>query len=107
VGTRRPFDGRARELLYDDVPRNRGVLEIRIHGTVGKTDNGYCFSEIVIRPSLTIPNEEQRERAISLLDKAKALCLVLRALATAQKFDARIEISKHSHQSEDLGIHVC
>ena len=76
-------------------------------GTVGKTDNGYCFSEIVIRPSLTIPNEEQRERAISLLDKAKALCLVLRALATAQKFDARIEISKHSHQSEDLGIHVC
>jgi organic hydroperoxide reductase OsmC/OhrA len=82
-------------------------LAVEAEGTVGKTDNGYCFSEILIRPSLTIPNEEQRERAISLLDKAKALCLVSRALATAQKFEARIEISKHSHQSEDLGIHVC
>jgi hypothetical protein len=113
VDTRRPFDGRARELLYDDVPRNRGVLELRIHGlgveaegTVDKTGYGYCFSEIIIRPSLTIPNKEQRERAISLLDKAKALCLVSRALATAQNFDARIEISKHSHQSEDRGLYV-
>ena len=82
-------------------------LAVEAEGTVSKTDTGYCFSEIVIRPSLTIPDEEQRGRAISLLDKAKALCLVSRALATAQNFDARIEISKHSHQSEDLGIHVC
>ena len=82
-------------------------LAVEAEGTVGKTDNGYCFSEIVIRPSLTIPNESQRERAISLLHKAKARCLVSRALATAQKFEARIEIRKHSHQSEDRGVHVC
>ena len=82
-------------------------LAVEAEGTVGKTDNGYCFSGIVLRPSLTIPKEEQRERAISLLHKAKALCLVSRALATTQKFEARIEISKHSHQSEDLGLHVC
>jgi organic hydroperoxide reductase OsmC/OhrA len=53
-----------------------------------------------------IPNEEQRERAVGLLHKAKALCLVSRALATAQKFEARIEISKHSHQSDDRGLPV-
>jgi organic hydroperoxide reductase OsmC/OhrA len=81
-------------------------LAVEAEGTVGKTDNGYCFSEIVIRPSLTIPNEEQREWAISLLDKAKALCLVSRALATTQKFEARVDICKHSHQSEDCGLHV-
>ena len=56
------------------------------------------FSEIVIRPSLTIPSEENRERAINLLQKAKALCLVSRALATATKFEARVEISKHTGQ---------
>jgi peroxiredoxin-like protein len=82
-------------------------LAVEAEGTVSKTDNGYCFSEIVIRPCLTIPKEEQRVRAISLLDKAKALCLVSRALAIAQKFEARIEIRKHSYQSEDRGIHVC
>ena len=81
-------------------------LAVEAQGTVSKTDTGYCFSEIVIRPSLTIPNEEQRERAISLLHKAWALCLVSRALATAQKFEPSVEVSKHSHQSEDRGLHV-
>src|ERR1700694_1893006 len=81
-------------------------LAVETEGTVRKTDTGYGFSEIIIRPSLTIPNEEQRERAISLLHKAKALCLVSRALATAQKIETRVEISKHSHQSDDRALHV-
>src|ERR1700694_3075039 len=71
-------------------------LEVEAEGTVSKADSGYRFSEIVIRPRLTIPNEEQRERAISLLHKAKELCLVSRALDTPQKFEIQVEISKHS-----------
>ena len=71
-------------------------LEVEAEGTVSKADTGYCFSEIVIRPCLTIPNEAQRERAISLLHKAKGLCLVSRALATPQKFELQVEISGHS-----------
>ncbi len=81
-------------------------LAVEAEGTVSKTDTGCCFSEIVIRPSQTIPNEDHRERAIRLLHKAKAPCLVSRALATAQNFEARVEISKHSHQSDDRGLHV-
>ena len=71
-------------------------LAVEAEGTVRKTDAGYSFSEIVIRPSLTIPSEEQRELAISLLHKAKALCLVSRALGTAQKFEIQVEIKGHS-----------
>jgi peroxiredoxin-like protein len=81
-------------------------LEVEAEGTVSKADTGYCFTEIVIRPSLKIPNEEQRERAISLLHKAKELCLVSRALATPQKFEIQVEVSKHSHQLDDRGLHV-
>src|ERR1700675_4407605 len=81
-------------------------LAVEAEGTVSKTGTGYSFSEIVIRPSLTIPNEEQRERAISLLHKAKELCLVSRALATPQKFEIQVEISKDSRQSDDRGLHV-
>ena len=81
-------------------------LAVEAKGTVSKTDTGYGFSEIVIRPSLTIPNEEQRERAISLLHKAKTLCLVSRALATPQEFEARVEIGRPSDQSDDRGLHV-
>jgi len=81
-------------------------LAVEAEGTVLKTDTGYCFSEIVVRPRLTIRVAEQRERAASLLQKAKALCLVSRALATAQKLEAQVEISKPSLQSEDRGLHV-
>jgi organic hydroperoxide reductase OsmC/OhrA len=71
-------------------------LAVEAEGTVSKTDTGYGFNEIVIRPDLTIPSEENRQRAISLLHKAKALCLVSRALATPQKFEIQVEIHGHS-----------
>jgi organic hydroperoxide reductase OsmC/OhrA len=81
-------------------------LAVEAEGIVSKADPGYCFSEIVIRPSLTIPNEEQRERGISLLHKAKSLCLVSRALATEQNFEIRVEIRRHSDQSDDGKLHA-
>ena len=71
-------------------------LAVAAEGTVSKTDTGYGFNEIVIRPNLTIASEENRQRAIVLLYKAKALCLVSRALATPQKFEIQVEISRHS-----------
>ena len=71
-------------------------LAVEAEGTVSKTDIGYGFNEIVLRPNLTIASEENRQRAISLLLKAKELCLVSRALATSQKFEIQVEISGHS-----------
>jgi organic hydroperoxide reductase OsmC/OhrA len=71
-------------------------LAVEAEGTVSKTDTGYGFNEIVIRPNLTIAREENRQQAIVLLYKAKALCLVSRALATPQKFEIQVEISKDS-----------
>jgi organic hydroperoxide reductase OsmC/OhrA len=71
-------------------------LEVEAEGTVSKAGTGYTFSEIVIRARLTIPTEDKRERGISLLQKTKELCLVSRALATAQSLETQVEISKHS-----------
>jgi organic hydroperoxide reductase OsmC/OhrA len=71
-------------------------LEVEAEGTLSKTDRGYSFSQIALRPTLTIPREDQRVRAVGLLRKAEALCLVSRALATTPKVETRIEISKHS-----------
>jgi len=71
-------------------------LEVEAGGTVSKTSNGYNFNEIVVRVNLVIPSEDRRERAISLLQKTKELCLVSRALATAQSFETRIKTGKNS-----------
>src|SRR6266849_4608147 len=42
-------------------------LGVQVEGTLRKVDSGYVFSEVVIRPNLTIPSEAERERALRLL----------------------------------------
>jgi organic hydroperoxide reductase OsmC/OhrA len=71
-------------------------LQVEADGTVGKMDTGYGFSEIVMRPNLTILDEESRERGISLLQKTAGLCLVSRALSPAPKLEIRLDTRKHS-----------
>jgi organic hydroperoxide reductase OsmC/OhrA len=70
-------------------------LQVEAEGTVSK-ETGYTFGEIIVRPNLTIIDEESRERGISLLQKAAGLCLVSHALTPAPKFEIRVEIRKHS-----------
>jgi len=67
-------------------------LETEVEGTIGKTDSGYSFSEIVIRPNLTISTEGEQTRALRLLQKAKSVCLVSRALSVEQKFEPRVHV---------------
>lgn len=80
-------------------------LAVEAEATVRKTDSGYGFSEIVIRPRLTIANEEQRETAIRLLQKSEGLCLVSRALAVAPKVEAQIETKVSKHASRVVHVH--
>jgi organic hydroperoxide reductase OsmC/OhrA len=67
-------------------------LEVEVKGTVRKAESGYEFAEIVIRPTLKISNLEDQPRAGRLLEKAKRLCLVSRALVIPQTFEPRIRV---------------
>lgn len=69
-------------------------LEVEVEGIVSKLSNGYGFQQIVIRPKLTIADEESHHHAQDVLKKVKSLCLVSRALATNQEFDPKVEVSK-------------
>lgn len=62
-------------------------LEVEVEGTVRKAESGYEFAGILIRPTLTISNLDERPRADRLLEKAKRLCLVSRTLAIPQTFE--------------------
>jgi organic hydroperoxide reductase OsmC/OhrA len=77
-------------------------LQVEAEGTVSKTSSGYSFSEIVLRPSLTIADEGRRGLATNLLQKAKELCLVSRALAAPQKFEIRIDTGKPSQSTDQV-----
>lgn len=65
-------------------------LEVVVEGIVRKAESGYEFAGILIRPTLTISNLDERPRADRLLEKAKRLCLVSRVLAIAQTFEPRV-----------------
>ncbi len=67
-------------------------LQVEVEGTVSKAESGYAFSEIVLRPTLTIPDEGQRDRAQHLLQKTKAACLVSKALATAPALEPHVAV---------------
>jgi organic hydroperoxide reductase OsmC/OhrA len=73
-------------------------LEVETVGTIQKLDSGYGFTEIVLRPTLTMQDEEEQPRARRMLEKAKGLCLVSRALSVPLKFEVRIEI--HNGKTE-------
>jgi peroxiredoxin-like protein len=67
-------------------------LQVEVEGAVSKAESGYSFSEIILRPTVTIQAEENRDRALHLLQKTKAVCLVSRALATAPILESHVEI---------------
>ena len=71
-------------------------------GHPGLNDGGYGFVDVVIRANLIVPQEEERERALRLLHKAKGLCLVARSLSVPQKFEPLIAVAGLSPIAAEL-----
>ena len=69
-------------------------LEVQVEGSIEKVESGYAFTEIMIRPNLSITNAGEEERGMHLLRKVKALCLVTRALNVPQIFDPHVRVEK-------------
>jgi organic hydroperoxide reductase OsmC/OhrA len=67
-------------------------LGVAVEATIRKVDSGYAFSEIAIRPRLTISNGQEEARALRLLQKAKAVCLVSRAVSVQQTLEPQVQL---------------
>ncbi len=55
-------------------------LRLSADGVLAKEDIGWRFTEIRLRPTVTLRKEEDRDRAVRLLGKAEKSCLVARSL---------------------------
>jgi len=70
-------------------------LEVEIEGSVRRSRTSGCsFSEILIRPRLTVDSEEQREAGLALLRRTKALCLISRAVTIPQTLEPVVEATR-------------
>jgi peroxiredoxin-like protein len=68
-------------------------LQVEVEGAISKTETGYTFGEVLVRAHLMIPQEAEQARAIKLLNRAKGLCLVSRALAIKQIFESVVAVA--------------
>ena len=70
-------------------------LEVEIEGCVRRNRTAGCnFTEILIRPRLTVHSEEEYEIGLTLLRKAKAACMISRAVGVPQTLEPSVETGR-------------
>jgi peroxiredoxin-like protein len=69
------FSGIAQNARFEFVS-----FRLDAEGLLGNEDGVWRFAEIKLHPVVTILNEENRDRVIHLLEKAKKSCLIARSL---------------------------
>jgi organic hydroperoxide reductase OsmC/OhrA len=70
-------------------------LEVDVEGSVRRNRGSGCnFSEILLRPRLTVASEEQCETGLGLLRRAKAVCMISRAITVPQTLEPVVETGK-------------
>jgi peroxiredoxin-like protein len=65
-------------------------LELTGEGTVDRKDGATRFTEIVLRPRLTLPAGADREKAMRVLEKSEKACLVSASLSTPIRLEPEI-----------------
>lgn len=66
------------------------ALDLGASGTVNRQDGVTRFSEIVLRPKLTVPRGTNRERVLHILEKSEKACPVSASLGTPIRLEAEI-----------------
>lgn len=66
------------------------ALELDASGTVDRQDGVTRFTEIVLRPRLTVPAGADRERVRHVLEKSEKACLVSASLSTPIRLEPEI-----------------
>lgn len=69
------FEGMAQNSHFDF-----GSLRMAAEGALANENGGWRFTEIRLRPVVTVQKEEDHDRAVRLLEKAEKSCLIARSL---------------------------
>jgi peroxiredoxin-like protein len=69
------------------------TLELFGEGTLDRKDGVTRFTEIVLRPRLTVPAGTDKERAMRVLDRSEKGCLISASLSTPVRLEAEIIVT--------------
>jgi len=68
-------------------------FESKADGKLEKVEGKYMISEVVLSPVLTIHSEADRERALRVLEKSEAACLISNSVKSRIVFQPEIKLS--------------
>jgi len=78
-------------------------LKLAAEGIIRKDEGGWRFTQVNLRPRLTIALEKDRERANRLVEKAEKICLVARSLNCPVALEPEIVVEAGAAQAEKTG----
>jgi uncharacterized OsmC-like protein len=70
------------------------TLQVATSGTVSRQDGVTRFTEIVLRPRLTVPSGTDVDRALRTLERSEKACLVSASLATPIRMAAEVVVAE-------------
>jgi organic hydroperoxide reductase OsmC/OhrA len=77
------------------------ALELRATGTVERKDGITRFTEIVLRPTLTVVAGTNHERVLAILEKSEKHCLVSASLSTHIRVEPEVTDAPPAPFGED------
>lgn len=69
------------------------ALDVSAEGTLNKEEGGFRFTDVKIRPVLSVTHEEERERGLKLLFKAESACLISRSINSKIELEPLVQVS--------------
>ena len=68
-------------------------LSCPAEGVLGKRDGKFAMTEILLKPVVTIPNGEDREKAEKIMIKAERACLISNSITSEVQMETEVLIS--------------
>ena len=79
------------------IAENSGLdfedLKVNSVGTMGKRDGKFMITEVILKPELLISEEKNKEKALRILEKAEAACLISRSIKSEIKFEPKVVVA--------------
>ena len=82
--------------LYFAAKMNITLVSYRstAEGTVASQPDGLLFTEVTVKPHVTVASEDDREKAQEALERSEKSCLISRSIKTVVAVRPRVDADK-------------
>lgn len=72
---------------------NYEALDVKATGVLTKVDGKFVIKEVYLKPELVIPDEKAKDKAVRIMEKAEAACLISRSVKTDIILEPKVTVA--------------